>query len=767
MRRGGSVKRYAAGGATETNQYGSIPALDDGGGVPDPGGAIPTDPSDPGAMQDTGQGQAGQAGDLSGALGAVQQAYQYGMQMLTGNSSPQFMGGNTQVQPSGPQVNGQPSWSEEDQANLDSTNNALANGMIQKTGPGLMIGKGASGIRTAAGMVGNAISPAQAQQPQGGDYTAPAQARGGSVPAYQGGSMAVPAAGPPQPQQPTPAPRGGGVGGSVPPQIMRYLTGADAAPIPQVMRTMQSMQGHGRAARTVASGQTPQQRYAILQALRKLSDTAGTHAKVSLSGNGKIPASLQHAVMFANKKFEYTPSPFHISFAVKGQKKPTQQAARGGSIQSFQGAGSVASTGDPNMDLAIGAGAPAQTPSSDQNTSGFGATTGGPAEGEITPITMNVQNPQNGQSTSVDVPSSVLGGLIGNTFDEWVSKPAATIMNSLKQEWANIKEAANPYQSADYSPPGSDKTQNYTIGDAIQNIAKVIGGGPGSADFAGMRFDKRTIDNNVPFPGPAGDALQPVTPMKAQHADLRSVQKQDLPPLSPEHAPGGNPNLGNTISFNPMTGERTYVPIGKTLAQQSKFYQPPKGGGPATQIGVPPGVGGSMDYMTAPAPVATPSPSAAPAASVGTSGQPTQPAQPSPPAQPVFGRRLTQALRPTLSGIQGLSAQSAQPAQPAHPAQPVAAQKAIRTSKQLSQSQNNSASAPAAAGVAAPEAPEAETPPAQTSAKTSANDYVRVGPTGIMVHRSDIAKLKQNPQIIAPSFDAMYGPGAAQAAMGG
>ena len=238
---------------------GSIPAFDDGGGVPDPGGAIPTDPSDPGAMQDTGQGQAGQAGDLSGALGAVQQAYQYGMQMLTGNSSPQFMGGNTQVQPSGPQVNGQPSWSEEDQANLDSTNNALANGMIQKTGPGLMVGKGASGIRTAAGMVGNAISPAQAQQPQGGDYTAPAQARGGSVPAYQGGGMAVPPAGPPQPQQPTPAPRGGGVGGSAPPQIMRYLTGADAAPIPQVMRTMQSMQGHGRAARTVASGQTPQQ----------------------------------------------------------------------------------------------------------------------------------------------------------------------------------------------------------------------------------------------------------------------------------------------------------------------------------------------------------------------------------------------------------------------------------------------------------------------------------------------------------------------------
>ena len=631
--------------------------------------------------------------------------------------------------------------------------------MIQKTGPGLMIGKGASGIRTAAGMVGNAISPAQAQQPQGGDYTAPAQARGGSVPAYQGGGMAVPAAGPPQPQQPTPAPRGGGVGGSAPPQIMRYLTGADAAPIPQVMRTMQSMQGHGRAARTVASGQTPQQRYAILQALRKLSDTAGTHAKVSLSGNGKIPASLQHAVMFANKKFEYTPSPFHISFAVKGQKKPTQQAARGGGIQSFDDGGDVASTGDPNMDVAIGTGAPAQTPSSDQSSTPAPA-----ADQSSTPITMNVQNPQNGQSTSVDVPSSVLGGLIGNTFDEWVSKPAATIMNSLKQEWANIKEAANPYQSADYSPPGSDKTQNYTIGDAIQNIAKVIGGGPGSADFAGMRFDPRTIDNNVPFPGPAGDALQPVTPMKAQHADLRSVQKQDLPPLSPEHAPGGNPNLGNTISFNPMTGERTYVPIGKTLAQQSKFYQPPKGGGPATQIGVPPGVGGSMDYMTAPAPVATPSPSAAPAASVGTSGQPTQPAQPSPPAQTANAGEAAPGIRwgnglPLAPYARALQ----QPARAAQPAQPVAAQKAIRTSKQLSQSQNNSASAPAAAGVAAPEAPEAETPPAQTSA----NDYVRVGPTGIMVHRSDIAKLKQNPQIIAPSFDAMYGPGAAQAALGG
>ena len=53
---------------------GAIPALDSGGDVPDPGGV------------DMGQGQEGQAGDLSGALNAVQQAYQYGLQQITGNT---------------------------------------------------------------------------------------------------------------------------------------------------------------------------------------------------------------------------------------------------------------------------------------------------------------------------------------------------------------------------------------------------------------------------------------------------------------------------------------------------------------------------------------------------------------------------------------------------------------------------------------------------------------------------------------------------------
>ena len=165
--------------------------------------------------------------------------------------------------------------------------------------------------------------------------------------------MPPPAA--PQPQQPTPAPAGGGVQGNQPPQLMRYLTGADAAPIPHVLRTMQTMQGHGRAARAVASGQTPQQKYAILQALRRLSDNAGTHAKVSFTGNGKIPASLPHAVMFANKKFEYQPTPYHVSFALKGKGKPTNQAARGGAIQAFDDGGDV--NPDPTQQLAD-AGAP-------------------------------------------------------------------------------------------------------------------------------------------------------------------------------------------------------------------------------------------------------------------------------------------------------------------------------------------------------------------------------------------------------------------------
>ena len=219
--------------------------------------------------------------------------------------------------------------------------------------------------------------------------------------------MPPPAA--PQPQQPTPAPAGGGIQGNQPPQLMRYLTGADAAPIPHVLRTMQTMQGHGRAARAVASGQTPQQKYAILQALRRLSDNAGTHAKVSLTGNGKIPASLPHAVMFANKKFEYQPTPYHVSFALKG--KPTNRAARGGVIQALDDGGDVGSD-------AGGDGGSNPT----QQLADAGA-----------PITMDVTNLQNGQTQSQDITPDQLQSLTSGTFDSYIAHPEDTLTQALQR----------------------------------------------------------------------------------------------------------------------------------------------------------------------------------------------------------------------------------------------------------------------------------------------------------------------------------------------
>ena len=70
--------------------------FDNGGDVPDPGGV------------DMGQGQEGQAGDLSSALAQVQQAYQYGLQQVAGNipTVPAGPGGD-QTQGGGPQDRGQ------------------------------------------------------------------------------------------------------------------------------------------------------------------------------------------------------------------------------------------------------------------------------------------------------------------------------------------------------------------------------------------------------------------------------------------------------------------------------------------------------------------------------------------------------------------------------------------------------------------------------------------------------------------------------------
>ena len=474
--------------------------FDDGGDVPDPGGAVPTDPTDPSEMQDTGQGQSGQAGDLGGALSAVQNAYKYGMSLLTGN-----IGANSQVQASGPPVNGQPSWSEEDQANLDSTNNTLT-GMFSGNpnirtpigappiGPGTVTG-GIQGAKMIGGAFGNAMStPAQA------GYTA-FQARGGSVPSYQDGGIAVPPAAP-QPQQQDPAPTGGGVGGAPPPQIMRYLTGADAAPVPQVMQHMKSLSGHGRAARTVAAGKTPQQQYAIMQALRRLSDAASTHAKVSLHGNGRIPASLPHAVMFANKKFEYAPSPLHIQFGLKGQK-PAQRAASGGGIQD-PGEFGPGSVGDQNYAMQDQQITGDQADASDPNKGGFGpgsrldkeyasqnAALGGgiqsfddggdvSAEGDTdngpnpatntqgsdpisqmadagAPITMNVSDLQSGQNTSMDItPQQLENTILGQRYDDIIQKGQASqgdIGDRIAKFFPGLVSTTRT-GGAQYSPPG-------------------------------------------------------------------------------------------------------------------------------------------------------------------------------------------------------------------------------------------------------------------------------------------------------------------------
>jgi hypothetical protein len=181
---------------------------------------------------------------------------------------------------------------------------------------------------------------------------------------------------------------------------MRYLTGADAAPVKRVLQRQKSMDPkippHARTAHTIASAGGPPQQYAALQAFRRLSDTAGVHSRVALKGAGKHPPSLPHAVAFANKKFEYAPTPQHVQFHLKGKGVPAQSAARGGSIQSFEDAGGVQdpSAIDPTQQMAD-AGAPTQAPASDAQT----------------PITMDIDGAQHA------ITSDQLQNLVSQPFD--------------------------------------------------------------------------------------------------------------------------------------------------------------------------------------------------------------------------------------------------------------------------------------------------------------------------------------------------------------
>jgi hypothetical protein len=471
---------------------------------------------------------------------------------------------------------------------------------------------------------------------------------GGGVPPQ------VNAAAPPQVNGGTPGPVGG-----APPQIMRYLTGADSAPVKQVLQQQQRQDPKlppvGRTAHTIAQAGGPAQQYAVMQAFRRLSDAASAHAKVSLTGAGKHPPSLPHAVAFANKKFEYTPSPLQISFALKGAGKPTQSATRkptqntyrGGGIQAFDDGGAVEDDGGdttPNSNpISQVNAADANAPTSAPDQTGFQT----PADQTTgLPITMTVHDLQNGKSAQADTDSSGLRDMVHATFENWVGKPIAQLENNFKTRLANVREAWNPY--ADYIQPGTEGGPDYDIVDALKNSASAWFGT--NTSMAGQRFDPRlqhnaVADNPPPAPGgapqkssldymtgasqatqpssnnpsqqpnvgtaetiPAGAALmqgnqnndmtivraggpggrptttqtylndkpgtQPIASDK-YNANIRpinspTVQSQALAPLGAEPS-GGNPNLGQTIVRNPMSGERSYVAPGTDLAHMSQF----------------------------------------------------------------------------------------------------------------------------------------------------------------------------------------------------
>ena len=537
-----------------------------------------------------------QATDTSTALQAVMGAYQYGMQQLAGNipAVPAGPGG------AGPNPNPFPT----------------------KT-PQVPFGKMA--------------------QDQGSDYTI-AGARGGSVPSFDmGGGVPMPPPATPQPQQPAPTPAGGGVQGQAPPNIMRYLTGADAAPVPQVLqkhRMLQHLPPTARTIHNIASAGGPQQQYQTLQAYRKLADAAGVHARVALQGNGKLPPSLPHAIAFANKKFEYTPSPIQLQFSLKGKGKPTQNTAMGGGIQAFddggavQGADAAPDTNDPTQQLAAaGAQQPNYGPLSyDQRQ----------LQAAGTPVTVTATDLTNGHEISGDIPQSAMGELVGNTVDNLITRPVNSVVDKIKDKISNVIEAGNPFQT-DVTNPGKETDQPYDLVDAIKNGLSALGG---DTSLAGTTIRPPTgTKNAVAFPGPSPEgrgaaqqdtnaptpqppAQQPssqrglmsklaqvggslatagaiplpgfagaarsqapsapqvpqpggasptqttpgTTDANQYNAGIRplsggGVQSQALPQMTAQSGGGGNPNLGNHIIMNPMTGQPEVVPVGQDLSQ--------------------------------------------------------------------------------------------------------------------------------------------------------------------------------------------------------
>ena len=575
----GGAESGEVGGSFYTARGGSIPApkeepyrnkwkaknhpgdssyrFDDGGDVPDPGGV------------DMSQGQEGQAGDLSGALGQVQQAYQYGLQQVAGNipTVPAGPGGD-QTQGGGPQDRGQQMAAADQRPIPPAPGGAPPQGVLQPT---------------PKPFNPRDFLPGQ-QQSDASQYTASA-ARGGSIPSYQGGGPAMPT--------------GGGVGGSQPPKLMRYLSGADSAPVPQVLQRQKSIDPSlpptARTVHTIASAGGPQQQYQALQAFRRLSDNAATHAKVSLTGNGKQPASLPHAVMFANKKFEYQPTPYHVSFALKGKGKSTQKVAAGGLISSgsspYYGIpvpGSPdyiaylqahhmaydAPAGSPNPGTpSPGGGSDDSAPSAarggiiqsfddggdvgldvDMSSSGSGDTDPDPISqmaGAGAPITMNVSDLQTGQTQSQDITPAQLQSLASGSFDSYVAHPTETLSQAVERAQANA-EAGGVNEPIQQSQGSVGQRIGNFIPSAIKNAGQSNqANAPGEADISGtIEPDWSQVKRTGLAPGP-----------EATTGDQGAAAAGTSPG---QPAPGEGPM--SPFNLPVANKDRTAVPVGKVTS---------------------------------------------------------------------------------------------------------------------------------------------------------------------------------------------------------
>ena len=280
-----------------------------GGDIPDPGGAIPTDP-DSGDMDDTSTSgdYTAPAADpsanadpqqINAALNSVMDALEYGRQQFGVSTSNTQTAGNIPSRPAGPGGEG-----------VNTTPASPTLPVIpQQSNP---FGKRVASNDTSSSSDDDNDDTTQALD-DGGDVDNPASQPNTAAPISP-----VPTA-PPTPQ-PQPAGQPAIGAGSIPPRMVSYLMGAGAMPQQQLAQIEAKIDPQGtmdpnqRALLAVASAGGPDQQFSAMQGYRQKFDAYRSFARAALNGTSAKPPNMAAATQAANSAYANVPNGNSIQF---------------------------------------------------------------------------------------------------------------------------------------------------------------------------------------------------------------------------------------------------------------------------------------------------------------------------------------------------------------------------------------------------------------------------------------------------------------------